>query len=118
MFTGKQIREALTLSANVNLGNAFSTSLSYTAENSRYNNIGAGLAFRLGVFQFYMMADKIPLSWNKIITDNGTGPATAKSNSFTIPADWNTANLRFGVNIVMGNHLKVKNDKPMLSPKK
>ena len=117
LFSGKQIREALTLSANINLGSAISTTVSYTAENSRYNNLGAGLAFRLGIFQIYLMTDKIPVTWNKVITKKGSG-AGAQSGSIMLPTDWNTANFRFGVNIVMGNHLKKKNDKPMLSPTK
>jgi hypothetical protein len=118
LISGKQIREALTLSANVNLGNALSTTVSYSAENGRYNNIGAGLAFRLGIFQFYFLADKIPLSWNRITTQKGTGSTASKSNSFIVPSNWNTVNFRLGVNLVMGNKLKKKNDKPMLSENK
>lgn len=106
-FIGRQLREALTLSANVNLGNAFSTSLSYTAANHRFDNLGAGLSFRAGVCQFYMLTDRIPLRWNKIITDNG-------NSKIILPESWNTINLRFGMNLVFGNRIKKKNDKPML----
>jgi len=102
---GKQIREALTLSANLNLGNAFSTSISYTAENRRYDNLGAGVAFRAGVLQFYLLSDRIPVVWNRIKDE--------KSNVI-IPANWNTFNLRLGMNIVFGNRVKEKNDKPMI----
>ena len=102
---GKQVREALTLSANLNLGNAFSTSLSYTAENHQYDNIGAGLAFRAGIVQFYLASDRIPIMWNKIKNDNST---------IVIPANWNTVNLRLGMNLVFGNRNKKKNDKPMI----
>jgi hypothetical protein len=105
----KHIRQAVTLSANVNLGNAFSTSIAYTAENHRYNNLGAGLAFRLGILQFYFITDKIPVMWNKIQNDKST---------IILPADWNTVNLRFGMNITMGNKIKKKNDKPMLPEQK
>ena len=108
-FVGKQIREAVTISANLNLGNAFSTSLSYSAENHSYNNLGAGLALRLGIFQFYFIADKIPVMWNKIVTDNTTIP---------LPDNWNTINLRLGLNLAFGNKVKKKNDKPMLSEQK
>jgi hypothetical protein len=101
----KQIREALTLSANINLGNALSASLSYTAENYQYNNLGAGLAFRAGIAQFYMVTDRIPLMWNRITDD--------KTN-IIIPANWNTFNLRLGMNLVFGNKPKEKNDKPMI----
>ncbi len=105
-FIGKQIRESLTLSANVNLGNSLSTSITYTAANHRFDNFGAGLAFRAGVLQFYMMADRIPVIWNKILVDdNSTVP---------LPACWNTINLRLGMNLVFGNKVKKKNDKPMI----
>jgi hypothetical protein len=109
VITGKQLRQALTMSANLNIGNAFSTSFSYTAENRSFDNLGAGLAFRAGFFQFYIVADKIPVSWNKIITNNKTIP---------LPYNWNTINLKLGMNLVFGNKIKKKEDKPMLSEKK
>lgn len=102
---GKQFRESLTLSANVNLSNAFSTSLAYTIANHRFDNLGAGLAFRAGVFQFYLLADRIPVMWNKIITDDSSIP---------LPVSWNKINLRLGMNLTFGNRLKKKNDKPMV----
>ena len=102
---GKQIREALTLSANINLGNSLSASLSYTAENHRYDNLGAGLAFRAGVTQFYLVSDRIPVVWDRIKND--------KSN-IVLPATWNTFNLRLGMNLVFGNGVREKNDKPMI----
>ena len=108
-FIGKQIREAVTLSANLNLGNALSTSLSYSMENQNYNNLGAGLALRLGIFQIYFIADKIPVMWNKIVTGSTTIP---------LPENWNTINLRLGLNLAFGNKEKKKNDRPMLTEQK
>lgn len=101
----KQIRESATLSANVNLGNAFSTSFSYTASNHQYDNLGFGLAFRPGIFQFYMVSDRIPIVWNTVKTNNST---------FPLPASWNTFNLRLGMNIAFGNKIRKKDDKPMI----
>jgi hypothetical protein len=109
VLAGKQLRQAVTMSANVNFGNALSTSVCYTAENSRYDNLGAGLAFRIGLFQFYLIADKIPVMWNKLLLDKG---------SILLPASWNTVNLRLGLNLTMGNKIKKKNDKPMLLEEK
>jgi hypothetical protein len=103
---GKQIRESLTLSANVNLGNALSTSLSYTAANHRYDNFGAGLALRVGIFQFYMLADRIPVMWNKIKVDSKT--------TILLPTSWNIINLRLGMNFAFGNRIRKKDDKPMV----
>ena len=102
---GQQIRESLTFSANLNIGNEFSTSLSYTAENHRYDNFGAGIAFRTGVTQFYVLSDRIPVTWNRI---------TDKNSNVIIPSNWNTVNIRLGMNIVIGNKVIEKNDKPMV----
>ena len=102
---GKQIREALTFSANINLSNVLSTSFSYTAENHQYDNFGAGLAFRAGILQFYLIGDRIPIMWNKL-KDN--------SSTINLPANWNTFNLRLGMNLVFGNRIKEKSDKPMI----
>jgi hypothetical protein len=104
-ITGDQYKEALTLSANLNLGNTFSTTVAYTAANYRYDNIGFGLAFRLGFFQIYALADRIPLTWNKIINDGG---------SFPLPESLNTIHARLGMNLVFGNKVKRKTDKPMV----
>ena len=109
ILSGNQIREALSLSANINLGNSFSTSICYTAENGRFDNLGAGLAFRLGVFQIYFISDRIPVRFNRINTDNG---------SMILPDTWNKFNLRLGMNLAFGNKVTKKNDKPMLYEKK
>ena len=66
----KQLREAITLSANINLGNALSASIGYTAANHQYDNLGAALAFRAGVAQFYLVSDRIPVRWDKIKNEN------------------------------------------------
>lgn len=105
-FIGKQIREAVTLSGNANLNNILSASLSYTMTNHRYDNFGAGLAVRGGFWQFYIVTDRIPVYWNKIVSDN---------NNIVLPANWNTLNLRLGMNLVFGNHTKAKTDTPMIS---
>ena len=101
----KQLREALTLSANMNLGSVLSASLSYTAENYQYDNLGAGLAFRAGVTQFYLVTDRIPVIWDRIKNNH---------SDFVLPANWNTFNFRMGMNLVFGNRSKEKNDRPMI----
>jgi hypothetical protein len=105
-FIGKQVREALTLSANLNLSNALSLSLGYTLQNQRADNFGAGLAFRAGIFQFYFISDRIPVSWDKLKLDS--------SSTVVVPANWNTLNLRLGMNLTFGNKVRKKNDKPLI----
>jgi hypothetical protein len=102
-FVGKQMKQNLTMSANINLGNALSTTVTYTAANHRYDNIGAGLSFRLGWIQIYAVTDRIPLSFNKLVTDNG-------KSTIMIPSSWNSIDFRFGMNLVFGN--RNKKEKP------
>jgi hypothetical protein len=104
-FIGSQVREAITLSANLNIRNVFSTTLAYTAMNHRYDNLGFGIAFKPGWFQFYLLADRIPVTWNKIVSEDSNIP---------LPASWNTVNLRLGMNLTFGNRVEKKKDKPMI----
>jgi len=117
-FIGKQVKEALTLSANVNLGNAFSTTLAYTAANHQYDNIGFGFAVRGGWFQFYFLADRIPVTWHRIVSADIDTPRPLEylfgENAMPVPSSWNTIHLRLGLNLAFGNKVRKKNDKPML----
>ena len=102
-FMGGQVKQSLTMSANMNLGSSLLASVSYTASNHRVDNIGAGLALRLSVLQFYIMSDRIPLYWNKIYTDSGNN----NHHGFVpVPANLNTFDLRFGMNLVFGHRKK------------
>lgn len=104
-FIGSQVREALTVSANLNVRSLFSATFAYTAMNHRYDNLGFGIAFKPGWFQFYLLADRIPVTWNKIVTDGSSIP---------VPSSWNTVHLRLGMNLLFGNKVEKKNDKPMI----
>jgi len=93
-FTGQQIRETVTLSANMNIGNKVSTTLAYSICNSNYSNLGIGVAFRASVAQFYFLCDRIPFSWKRA----GVG-----SESFLLPSNWSTVHARIGINLIFGN---------------
>lgn len=98
-FKGKQVHEALTLSGNLNLGNAFSTTLAYTIANRRYDNLGFGFAVRGGFFQFYALVDNIPLRWNEV---------TSGTKSYRLPENLSTVHARLGLNLVFGNREQEK----------
>ncbi len=103
----KRYKEALTLSATVNLGRLFSTSFAYTATNYRRDNLGFGLAFRAGWFQIYALADRIPVTWNKVLLED--------EKKIPIPEIWSTIHARLGMNLCFGNKaVSRKNDKPMI----
>jgi len=86
IFNG-HIRPSLSLSANTRVIRNFSASVSYSMVNNSYNNVGVGIAAKLGPFQIYAVSDNI-LAMN---------PNTAK-----------TANLRFGMNLMFGCRKKTK----------
>ncbi len=100
-IVGKQVKEALTLSGNMNLGSVFSASLAYTMCNHSYTNLGLGLAARAGFAQFYFLFDRIPLKWSK---------AGQSGDAVPLPANWNTINTRFGINLVFGNRVSKSKD--------
>ncbi|RXQ87627.1 hypothetical protein EO244_16275 [Ancylomarina salipaludis] len=80
IYNGK-LRPSLTLSANTRVIRNFSASVSYSMVNNSYNNVGAGIAAKLGPFQIYAVSDNL-LAMN---------PNTAQ-----------TANFRFGMNMMFG----------------
>ena len=82
-----KLHPSLTLSANTRVIRNFSASLSYSMVNNSYNNVGVGLAAKLGPFQLYAVSDNI-LAMN---------PNTAK-----------VANIRFGLNMMFGCRKKSK----------
>jgi hypothetical protein len=80
IYDGK-LRPSLTLSANTRVIRNFSASVSYSMVNNTYNNVGLGVAAKLGPFQIYAVSDNV-LAMN---------PNTAQ-----------TANVRFGMNMMFG----------------
>ncbi len=55
----QNIEQAVTLSANATAGRWLSYSVSYTAMNHSYDNLGMGLSLRGGGFNFYVLSDNI-----------------------------------------------------------
>lgn len=96
-FRGSQVHQALTMSANLNLGNHLSASMAYTAANRSYSNLGAGIAFRAGTTQFFALVDNIPTNWEKV---------TSGEESYSMPESWNVIHARIGFNLVFGNRDK------------
>ena len=85
MYNG-ETSNSLTVSANALLGNFLSVTGSYSAMNGAYNNLGLGLALRLGFLQFYAASDNLM--------------------SINDPAKAQSVNVRFGLNILFGRKYK------------
>jgi hypothetical protein len=110
IFAGSA-QETITLSANTYLGRIFNAGLNYTIDNFNYNNLGFGLAFKGGFGQIYIIADKIPLTWEKVyFKTSGSGNYKA----IPLPSKWNMFNFQVGMNITFGKFITRKTDKPMV----
>lgn len=90
IFNG-QVQSSLSFSANARFFRNLSTTVSYSVINNSYNNLGVGLATKLGPLQFYAVSDNVI--------------AAIRPNSAHL------ANIRFGFNLLFGckNKTKKKN---------
>lgn len=81
IYNGK-VQSSMTFSANARLIRNISTTMSYSMINNSYNNLGFGLATKLGPLQMYMISDNI-----MAVKD----PSSARLFNF-----------RFGLNLMFG----------------
>jgi hypothetical protein len=105
-FVGGRVKQALTLSANLNYRNLLTTSVAYTMANSSYSNLGIGLGLRLGIGQFYLITDHIPTTFNQL---TWTESESGELRSVKVPSNWNMFNMRLGFNLVFGNKPRAEN---------
>lgn len=95
LFFGEVFRDrfspSVTASINKHFGRRFSGSLSYTASNNSYNNIGTGLALNAAHFQLYVVGDNLLGAPIALATSGNLNPYINNSKFFT---------LRVGLNIV------------------
>ena len=92
MFLWRGLRTSLTVGVHQSVGRWLAISVNNTWQYNRFFNIGVGLMFKPGPFQFYVVADNIFVSSINNYDDG----------SFYIPQYMTNANLRFGVNLVFG----------------
>ncbi len=74
--------QSVTLSANTNVTNWLTTTLSYSFMNNAFNNLGLGMGIRGGPVQFYILSDNL--------------------NSAFMPHKTRNVNIWFGMNLVFG----------------
>lgn len=90
-FFRQRFSPSVTASINKHFGRRFSGSLSYTASNNSYNNIGTGLAINGAQFQFYIVGDNILGAPIALASSGNLNPYINNAKLFT---------LRLGLNIV------------------
>jgi hypothetical protein len=94
LMADSKLTSGLTISANANFLKGWSYSLSYSIMNRKANNLGMGLAYKVGPWQMYL------------ITDNMAVPFWAVNGS-RISDNWirntKTVNFAFGMNFILFN---------------
>jgi hypothetical protein len=108
------LKQSLILSGNFYAGRTLSASLSYAMSNSSYNNLGLGIAVKAGFAQIYLIADKIPLDWEKVYIKK----SDTQYAGLPLPKNMNMLSLQLGINIVFGKPVTKKTDTPMLLEEK
>lgn len=83
------------VSANIHkeFGRRMSMSVSYTANNRSFNNLGMGLSFNLKPIQLYFVSDNLLSAPFALLTSNELNPYLRSTQNL---------NLRFGINLVFG----------------
>lgn len=97
--------EELTASVNGRPVDWFNMSLSYSALNGRFSNVGAGIGLKTGFLNWFFTADYLPLSY-------ATLPLNISGGTFDAPIAYNTKGLNFavGVNLILGNRKDTDHD--------
>jgi hypothetical protein len=96
-----QIRPSLSLSLNYTPLSYFSTSLSYTIMNNKFNQVGAGIALGNHGAQFYMITDNIPVRFTR-----------SAGSALMWPYNARMVSLRFGLNLLFGCKEKEEKKRP------
>ena len=89
----ERLTSGVTAAVNKTFGKLVSTSLSYTASNRSYNNIGLGVSVNVSPVQIYFVGDNLFGATTSLVSDGNL-------NSYLNSAQVIT--LRAGLNIVMG----------------
>lgn len=88
-FNTSRINNETSVAVNFRPLNWLKASFSYSFLNGRWGNIGAGLNIRSGMFNLYLIADYIPLSYSKLYSEDSK-PLTIPNRTqlFNVQAGW------------------------------
>lgn len=93
-FNNRRINDEVTLAINFRPLDWLKATVDYSFVNGRWGNLGLGLNLRAGIFNMYLLADYIPLSYARLnLGDMGTGqdfklPIPNKSQCFNLQIGW------------------------------
>ena len=95
-FNNNRLWDEATLSVNFRPIDRIRASLNYSFINGRCGNLGLGLNVRTGIFNVYLLADYIPLSFTRIEDEGYKIPIPNKTQSFNLQVGWTWSIGNFG----------------------
>ena len=101
-FNNNRMNDEVTLALNLRPLNWLKATFDYSFLNGRWGNIGVGLNLRAGIFNMYLLADYIPLSYVAIQSEDLT--MGNKQKAIPIPNRSQCFNLQIGWTWNIGNH--------------
>lgn len=96
-FNNSYAQNELTVALNLRPLNWIKTTFSYTYVNSFASNIGAGLNFRVGALNMYLIADFVPLSYATLVSNGENIP-------YPIPYNTERITLQAGMALNIGRY--------------
>lgn len=94
-FNNLRFQDEVTLALNLRPLNWLQATVDYSFINGRWGNLGLGLNLRAGIFNMYILADYIPISFARLnfgdIMNNGKDlkiPIPNKSQCFNLQVGW------------------------------
>ena len=96
-FNNRRVEDEVTLAVNFRPLHWLKTTVDYSFINGRGANIGFGINLRASVFNMYIMADYIPLSYAKMRSSEWEKPVV-------VPNRTERFNIQFGMALNIGNY--------------
>lgn len=87
-FNNRKYLDEFTLAVNFRPTNWLKATIDYSFLNGRWGNLGLGLNLRASIFNMYLLADYIPLSYTRLHTRNAKIPIPNKTQHFNIQIGW------------------------------
>lgn len=100
-FNNRRVQDEITLAVNFRPLNWFNATIDYSFINGRWGNLGLGLNLRAGIFNMYLLADYIPLSYTRLNLGNMDNEKDLK---VSIPNKTQSFNLQIGWTWTIGNY--------------
>ncbi len=87
-FNNRRYQDEVTLALNLRPANWLKATIDYSFLNGRWGNLGLGLNLRMGIFNMYLLADYIPISFTRLHTETTKIPIPNRTQCFNLQVGW------------------------------